>query len=173
MNAPISHQASGVIPKPAKVEMETVRVKRPFGCRAEPNLVVDSWWRRTVRRLADARQPIQISPAPHNAHLAELAGAYQLRCLEDVFATAPLRAHLCNTVVAPAGLEHGATFTDGFSQRFLDVNILACLAGEHCRQSVPMVRSGDQHCIYVFPLQNTTEVLCDVRLCAAPFLANL
>src|SRR6266496_595164 len=72
-----------------------------------------------------------------------------------------------------AGLEHGATFIDGFGEGFFDINIFACLASHHGWESVPMIGSGNQHGIDVLAIQDAAKVFNGVRLPAALLLTNL
>ena len=95
------------------------------------------------------------------------------RRLDDVLATAPLRTHLHDALVALGRLEHGAAFVNGLGQRLLDIDVLAGLAGEDGRQGVPVVGRGDEHHVHVLAVEDAAEVLHRVGLLAALLLANL
>src|SRR3546814_17090581 len=38
--APVSHQTTGIIPKPTEIEVQAVRVERPFSCWPEPHFII-------------------------------------------------------------------------------------------------------------------------------------
>src|ERR1043166_3233274 len=102
MDAPVGHQSARVVPEPAEFEMKAVRVEGPFRGGAEPGIVVHARGWLAVGRLADALEPIQVSPPAHQTDFAEFAGADEFGSLENMFATQPLRPHLDHAVV-PAG----------------------------------------------------------------------
>ena len=153
--------------------MEAVGIERPLGRRAKPQIVVHARRRLAVGRLANAGEPIQVSPAAHDAHFAQLAGANEITGLDDVLATAPLRPHLDDALVALGRLEHRAPFVNGLGERLLDIHILPGLAGEDGRQGVPMVGRGDEHHIHILAIEHAVEVLHRIGFPAALLLANL
>src|SRR5882724_5364532 len=98
---------------------------------------------------------------------------YEVGSFQNVFAAAPLRTHLNDTVVLPAGFQHRPAFIDGFGEGFFDINILARLTRQHGRQRVPMIGGGNQNHVDIPAIQNAPEVFDRVRLLAPLALANL
>src|SRR5204863_2254411 len=107
------HQSAGIIPKPAKIEMKPIWIEGPQRRGAEPHIVIDTGGRRAIGGFADARDPIQVSPAAHDANLSELAGFDELDGILLVFAAAPLRTHLDDALILAGSFQHRATFDDG------------------------------------------------------------
>ncbi len=173
VDAPIGHQAAGVIPEPAEVEMETVLIERMFGRGAEPEIIIHRRRRRGVGRVPHPAKPIQVNPTAHQTDFAELARLDKFDRFFKMLATAPLGAHLDNALMAERGFEHGAAFVNGFGQRFFDVNILAGLTGENGRQGMPMIGGGDENGVYVFSVKYFTEVAAGIRALAPGFFNDL
>src|SRR5262249_26236123 len=78
VNAVVAQLARAVVPKPMPVVMEAVRIERPLGCRAKPEIVIDAIGYGAVRFFADGFA-VAADPTPGERHLAELAGADELR----------------------------------------------------------------------------------------------
>jgi hypothetical protein len=105
--------------------------------------------------------------------LPTFARANEIRRLEDVRATAPLRAHLHDPLMTRSGFEHRAAFVDGLCKGLLNIHILAGLAGENGWQGMPMIGCGNQHHIDIFPVEDSAEILDGIGFSAALFFANL
>src|SRR2546425_9431263 len=73
MHPPVRHQTAGIIPEPPEIEMEPIRIECPLRRGPQPHIIIHPCGRRAVRRLADAWQPVQVRPPPHQAHLPQLA----------------------------------------------------------------------------------------------------
>ena len=98
-------------------------------------------------RLADVRPQLAVPDLGHE-HLADRPGVQQLHRPPHVLRAAPLRADLHHAVVAPRGLDHQPALADVVSTGFLDVDVLAGIAGENRGRRVPVVGRGDDDRIH-------------------------
>src|SRR5256885_15090875 len=99
MHAPIGHEPAGIIPEPAKVEMEAVGIEWAQRSGPEPEVIIDTAGGRAVGRLANTGNPIEINPAANDADFSKLTGLDEFDSLFLVLAAAPLRAHLDNPLM--------------------------------------------------------------------------
>ena len=76
---------------------------------------------------------------------------------------AALGADLHDAVVPPGRIDHAPALEQVVRDRFLDVDVLARLAGPDRGQGVPVVRGGDGDGGDVLVLQHLADVLDDAR----------
>ena len=72
---------------------------------------------------------------------------------------AALVADLNDALVFARCLDHLAPLENAVGSRFLDVNILACLAGPNRRQRVPVIRGRDGYGINAVVFEHLAQVL--------------
>ena len=108
-----------------------------------------------------------------NRQLAELAGSHELRRVNHVLATAPLRTHLHDAIMFLRRRQHRAPLIDRFRQRLFHVDVFAGLARQDCRQRVPMIRRRDQDYVHIFAVQHAAKIFYDFWPFISFILANL
>ena len=79
-------------------------------------------------------------------------------CRSRVGAAAVLKSHLHNALVLTGRFEHLPSFPDGIRWIFLDVHVLAGLAGADGGQRMPVLRRGNDHGIDVFVIKRHLHV---------------
>ena len=84
-----------------------------------------------------------------------------------------LDARLHYSLVPPSRFNHRASFFDVVSQRFLDIDVFACLTGQHRRDGVPVIGCRDQHRVDVFPFQKLPKIFVSNCACSRPLSARL
>ena len=143
-----------------------------MGCRAEPEIPVESRGRIAVGRRAPSRILVLVVPDFHFRNLAQFARTDDLHRLLVVLAAVLLRADLHDAMVLLGGLNHGAAFTDGVRQRLLNVHILAGLAGVDRGQGMPVLVGRHDHRLDVLDLEQFAVVMERLDLLAAGQFAS-
>jgi hypothetical protein len=147
-----------------EIKVEVARIKRAFGRRAEPLVVIEAGGRFGIGRIAHvgvrAFQAPTI-PGTHEADLAKLAGFNAVYGLDPGWAAALLGAELHHPVVFPRRLHHDPAFPDVVTERFFHINILASLAGLDGGNGVPMIGRGNYDRIHVFEFEQLAVILED------------
>ena len=69
-----------------------------------------------------------------------------------------LRAVLHDALVLARGLDGDPSFVDVMAARLFDVDVFSCMTGMNHLQGVPMVGSGDDHRIKIFPVKKFSIV---------------
>ena len=129
MNTPVGHQSTCVIPEEAEVVMESIGIKRTFGCRSEPHIIIDSCGNGAVRNNRKGGLVILVGPYLHSTDAADTAGLQKISCFIPVRIAALPLTNLYNPVVFTCGFFHQVTFFNGIGQRFLYIHILSGLTG--------------------------------------------
>src|SRR5690554_5394503 len=73
MHPPVGHQASGIIPKPAKIKMKAVFIKWSFGSRSQPHFVIYAGWNRGIGLYWYGLHPSLVSPTFYQTDIAQFA----------------------------------------------------------------------------------------------------
>ena len=139
--------------------METVLVERFLGSRPQPHVVID-----TLRHLAVGHHrqgPLAglVGPHLHSAHPSQVATLHiGCRLVPVGIAALPL-SHLYDTVILASSAHHQVALFDGVGQRFLHIYILTRFAGSHLLQTVPVVRSTDNHHVHILVVDHPAPVL--------------
>ena len=149
VDAPVGHQTTRVVPEPAEIEMESVRVKLPLRCRSQPHVVIDARWCRAVRHHRHGRHPVHVGPGSCSAHSPKFARPQERNSILPVWPTALPLADLHNTVVALCGSYHQPTLLNRICQRFLNVDVFTGFTGHDHLQAVPVVGCADHDSIYI------------------------
>src|SRR5262245_21033201 len=139
VNAVVAQFAGPVIPEPVPVVMKAILVERPLRRRPKPEIVIDAVGNRAVRLVADGFA-VAADPASGKRNFAELARLDEFAGAGDMSGATPLCPHLHHALVLAGRLDHLAAFDEVVRDRFLDVHVLAGLAGPDGRQRVPVVR---------------------------------
>src|SRR5262245_63355452 len=105
-------------------------------------------------------------------HFADGAALDEFLNFFVVWFGAMLHTGLDYALVAPRRLDHRAPFADRESQRLLDIDILARLAGEHSRDRVPVIGRGNQDSVEVLLFQQLPEILVGLAISAGPFFGS-
>src|SRR5690625_2246723 len=106
MHPPIRHQSAGVIPKPTKFEMETIRVKWSFLCRPEPTVVMNTCGYGSIRLNRNTVHPPLICPCFHQSYFTQFTRMHKIDSIfKMLLAPLPL-AHLHNAIVLQCCSNH-------------------------------------------------------------------
>src|SRR5262249_24556963 len=142
VDAVIAKVAAAVVEEPAPVGVEPVWVEGADRRGSERQVVIDALGRGRVGFVGHGRLPGAL-PAAGPDNLADGAGAYAFTSFCEVAAAARLNPDLHHTVVAAGSGKHRLALAQVVAGGFLDVDVLAGLAGEDGGNGVPVVRGAD------------------------------
>ena len=128
VNAVVTQFAGAVVPHPVPAVMETIGVESPFGCGAEPEIIVDPRGHLSILLLADIG-PRTADPGPRMGNFAKLARANQFSGPGQAGTAAALRPQLDHAVVLAGGFDHAPSLDEIMGSRLFHVHVLAGLAG--------------------------------------------
>jgi len=153
VDALVAEVAIAGVPHPVPVVVEPFAHQGQLQRRAAPQVIVDL--RRDRLRaidLADGVPPL-VAEAARDLDLAQVAGANPLDSSRDAGpGRSALGASLDNPIVFAGGFDRLAPLPDIVGDGLLDVDVLACLAGPHDVQRMPVVgrRARDHVDLAVF-----------------------
>ena len=173
MYAPVRHQSAGIIPEKAEVIVKAIRIKRSFGCRTKPHVVIYAGRRRAIWFDRQGRFPVLIRPYFHCPDASDATLFHKVGCFVPMRIAALPLANLYDAVVFAGSLDHQITFLDGIGKRFLNVDIFSCLAGFNGRQAVPVVGSPDDYKIYILIVNYFSPVFIKIGNFLSCFLLNV
>ena len=107
--------------------------------------------------MPDVITLLHIPGLRHN-DFADLSGVDVLDCLTRDLAAARLRAVLNNPAITTRGFDHQSAFPDVVRARLLKVNVLACIAGQNGRRSMPVIGCRDHHSIDRLVIKDATHI---------------
>ena len=99
----------------------------------------------------------------HLADGAQVSLAGNVGSVDELLGRALLAADLQDAVVLAHSLDQLFSFIDGERHRLLEVDVLAGLAGGDGDAGMPVVGSGDYHCVDVLPCQKVLVILIHRR----------
>ncbi len=109
----------------------------------------------------------------HKADRAKFAAADIVAGNVVVFGGAVLRADLDDPLIFPGRLDHSDAFPDAMRVRFLDVHILAGLAGQNRQRRMPVVVSRHDHRVHIGRFQHFSVVGLQPRFCRLTVLDEI
>ena len=170
MPAPIGDLASGIIVDPAKIDSAPCRaVGRPRG-RSQPHVIVEPIGHGNPLGLCCGPAIIGNAAwqaASHGMQFSNAPIEDQLTRTSKIRVRPLLTPGLPDPVVACHSVGHESAVADGQGQRFLAIDVLACLGCIHGQRRVPVIGCGNLHRIDVRPRQDIAIVF--IR-CAAVVL---
>ena len=169
MDAVVAQIAGPVIEEPPPGTVKTAWIEGPQGSGAKPAVVVDTRRRRSVRRIAD-RALAGALPRLGKMHFAQMPCGDPGHRFALQLSAASLGPQLDDTLILAGRRDHRAPFQDVVAVGFLDVHILAGLAGVDRGQGVPMIRRSDHQRVHAGILQRRPVVNDRLRLLAGRFL---
>src|ERR1039458_1838178 len=89
---------------------------------------------------------------------ADLAAAQVIEGLAQERARTTLRAQLDHPAIFPGRSHHLPAFPEVVGKGFLDINVLARLAGPDCRQRMPVIGQSDDHSVNSLVVQDPAKV---------------
>src|SRR5664280_968160 len=96
MNAPISHQSSGIVPIPSECAMEPVSIERTFWCGSEPHIIIDAVRNGCVGHLGNSSFPVYIRPCFAGTDPAKFPRSQIIHCINKMRLTSLPLANLHN-----------------------------------------------------------------------------
>jgi hypothetical protein len=163
VDAPVGHQAAGVVPEPPEVEVEAVGVERASGRGAEPHRVVHALRGLRVRLHRHRLHPALVGPDLDQADVAQVTRPHHLQRLLVVGTAALPLADLHHPVRSPGRGQHDVCLLDGVGEGLLHVNVLARVQGVDQHQAVPVVGGSDDHGVDVLVVQEPPVVAVLLR----------
>ena len=154
VHAPIRHESAGIIPEPAEVEVEPVRIEGPVRRGAQPHVVIHTGRRCRIRLDWDWLHPPLVRPCLYGSDIPKCA------TLNEVDGVPPMRSaslplpHLQNPItVRPRSIQQDVAFLQRVRQRLLQIYVLAGFQRFDSHQAVPMIRSADDNEVQVLVLE--------------------
>src|ERR1017187_4561710 len=150
MNAPVCHQAPGIIPEPAEIKMKTALVETADWPRSKPHGIIHACRRQCIRNNKSGLHPSLVTPNFYGSYISQHTALYIINgVFKMLLAALPLPALYCFIIPFLCGY-HRSAFPNGIANRFFTIHILPCRTGIHHYQGMPMVGCADNHNIYVF-----------------------
>ncbi len=158
VDSPVGHQPARVVPEPAEVEVEAVRVERAGRRRPEPHIVIDPVGDRLIRLHGNGLHPSLIGPGFDESQPTDRPRSDMLRRLGPM-PSAPLPlADLYHGAEPLRRCYHQPTLADGVGEGLLHVHVFSGFARHDHHEAVPMVRRSDDDGVDVRILQKPSEV---------------
>ena len=140
--------------KSAPVKWQVRRVVGTIGCRAKPQVPIESLWHFMffcLNRLLLVDLAVDIlkgvAATVDLGYITNRTSPDHFAEQTDVLRGMPLIADLGNHAFFLGGLLQRADFGNGVRKRFFRVNMLAPADGAHDLHRVGVIRSGDQYCV--------------------------
>ena len=172
MNSIVSQIAGTVVPVPVDGAMKAISVEGKLGDGTRPEVVVDSSWDRLVGFEPDIAPHLTV-PDLHHVHLTELSRVHIVDEFLSVGPAASLSADLDDPVVLSGCFDHQPTFPQVVGDGLLDVDVLACLAGQDGCGCMPMKRGRDDDAVDLLIVQDPPDVLFQFGTFSLTFLGDL
>ena len=172
VGAKIGELPTGVIPKPAEFIQAAIRIERNLGRGAKPKIPIQTGRRVAVGRVADSlwRLIAKVIALGHG-NLADGAVANLPDCFMNKRTRAPMQADLRDSARLLSDCDHFLSFRNCQTQGFLHVNILPRSTRGHKLKGMPMIGSGNHHCVQILLLDQLSEIMVERRL-ATNFLLS-
>jgi len=154
----IAHLAIARGPEPVPFVVQLSAHEWSFGRRTAPQVIVHRgrhWRRRAYRADAIAGA---INHRMGITDGADLAAAQVIEGLAQERARTTLRAQLDHPAIFPGRSHHLPAFPEVVGKGFLDINVLARLAGPDCRQRMPVIGQSDDHSVNSLVVQDPAKV---------------
>ena len=149
--------------------METVRRELALGRGTRPEIVVHAGGDLRDRRAADGVAPL-VAQSAGQVHIADRAIAHLLHGVLQRRRRPALRTLLHDAIVLARRGHNLFRLEDIVRARFLDVHVLAGLAGPDGHQGVPVVGRGDRDRVNRFVFEQFPKVGVNLRLLPFGFL---
>ena len=158
MNPPVPQLAVAVGPLPVPVVVQILARQRHDRGRAGPEIVVERGGDRLrAAHLADAAARREMHVANHQ-DLAEVPLTHVVQRFRVAVRSTRSVGALHDALVLAGRLDHLPAFEDVVGSRFLDVHVLAGLAGPDRHQRVPVIGRGDHDGVDVLAVQELAHV---------------
>ncbi len=149
--------------------VKPIGIERMLGSGPQPEIVINSFRRRSVWLRKCADPVIKIGPNIHFPQSANFAWFYKAHHILKNFIVALLLPHLNHTIETISSLHHDIAFANRICHWFFYVNIFPGLAGFHHNQAVPVIRCSDNYRIDVVSLQHFTVIFVQFRRLSVVF----
>ena len=158
VNALIADIAVAEVPEPMPVVMNQIGVVRLAGGGPEPEIKSELLGRRRHGFDTDAA-PRFVAECARDQELAQFARVDDLGGRGPISARTVLRSVLNDPVVFASGLDGDSALVHVVAARFLDVNVLAGLAGPDRDQRMPVIGSRDRNGVNRLVVEDAADVL--------------
>ena len=126
MYPPVGHQSTSIIPIPTKIKVKSIGVKRAFGSRPQPKIIINSAWYWAVRCFVNSRYPVDVSPCFDGTYTPQFSGPHVLMSVLQMGQTALPLPNLYHSTRASGSQFHRTYFGNGIANGFFDIHIFSC-----------------------------------------------
>ena len=164
MGAQVSHVSIARIPIPMPIVMQSLTHKRLHRRRTRPKIVIHALRNRLRSSHPSQRLALFVPQTMHPLDLTNIALANVLNRLPKPSVRTVLSTRLNDTLILASCLNDLLAFPKIMGNRLFHVDILARLTCPNGSQSVPMIRRGNDHRIYLRIVKQTSHIAVALRL---------
>src|SRR5687767_13099589 len=145
------------VPEPMPVVMNFLFIVRLMRSRTKPLIIMQSCRRRTIRGNAERIAGLDAKAARH-IDITNPTFMQKFHSGNYIFDRAVLKTDLHPSVIFACSFNHLASFEDVMACRLLYIHMLAGLTRPDRSQRMPVIWSGERHCIDFLIIKNLAHI---------------